>query len=82
MVDPRLLGILCCPETQQPLREADPALVADLNRRIAAGTLATRDGRVLATPCDAALVRADGQVAYPIRGTLPILLVSEAIRLA
>jgi uncharacterized protein len=82
MVDPQLLGILCCPETHQPLREGDAALVADLNRRIAAGALQARDGRVVATPCDGALVRADGQVAYPIRGQLPILLVAEAIPLA
>lgn len=81
MVDPQLLGILCCPETHQPLREAEAAFVADLNRRIAAGGLKTRDGRVLSTPCEGALVRADGRVAYPLRGQLPILLVAEAIPL-
>lgn len=81
MLDPQLLAILCCPETRQPLREADAAWVADLNRRLAAGTVTTRDGRVLNTPCDGALVRADNQVAYPIRGRLPILLVTEAIPL-
>jgi uncharacterized protein YbaR (Trm112 family) len=81
MVDPQLLGILCCPETRQPLREADATLVADLNQRIAAGAVQTREGRTVSTPCDGALVRADGRAAYPIRGQLPILLVAEAIPL-
>ena len=37
-IDPELLSILVCPETHQPLAEADAALVESVNARIAAGT--------------------------------------------
>jgi uncharacterized protein len=82
MIDPGLLKILCCPETHQPLAEADAALVADLNARIAQGSVKNRAGKSVAQAIDAALVRSDRQVAYPIRNRIPIMLAEEAIPLA
>jgi len=79
MIDAALLKDLCCPESRQPLHEADAAFVSALNQRITSGTVRTRAGRTISTPCEGALVRADGAVAYPIRGCLPILLMTEAI---
>ena len=81
LIDPGLLQILCCPETRQPVREADAAVVADLNRQIAAGTLKTRAGEVVRDALDGALVREDGRVAYAVRHRLPIMLAEEAIPL-
>jgi uncharacterized protein YbaR (Trm112 family) len=37
---------------------------------------------VLETPLDGGLVRADGQVLYPIIDRIPVLLVDEGILLA
>ena len=79
MIDPELLKILCCPETRQPVSEADAALLAGLNRRIADGILKNRGGQPVTEPLDGALVRADGRVAYPVRHVLPIMLVEEAM---
>ena len=45
MIDPELLKILCCPETHQDVREAEPAVIEKLNAQVAAGTLKNRAGQ-------------------------------------
>lgn len=81
LIDPGLLQILCCPETHQPLTEADAALVGELNARLASGALKNRSGQPVSEKLDGGLLRQDRQVLYPIRNRLPILLVEEAIPL-
>jgi uncharacterized protein YbaR (Trm112 family) len=81
MVDPQLLEILCCPETRQDVALAPPALIEDLNRRIDAGTLTNRAGAPVREKLDGGLLRADGQVVYPIREDIPVMLIEEAITL-
>ncbi len=66
MLDAWLLSQLRCPQTQQALTEAPAALLVDRQ---------DRDGR----PLEAALLRADGAVLYPIRSGIPVLLAEEAI---
>ena len=80
-MDDRLLEILCCPETRQPLRHAPTEVLAALNERIRAGGVLTRAGRTVTQPCEAGLLREDGRALYPVRDGLPILLVAEAIDL-
>lgn len=82
LIDPGLLQILCCPETHQPLTEADAALVSELNARLASGVLKNRSGQTVSEKLDGGLLRQDRQVLYPIRNRLPILLIDEAIPLA
>jgi len=82
MIDSELLKILCCPETHQPVRVAEPALVAELNQRIAAGVLQNRAGQPVKEKIDAGLVRDDGNFLYPIRQEIPVMLIEEAIPLA
>lgn len=64
-MDARLLDLLCCPETHQPLLSATPD---ELTR--------------LPQPAEAALVREDGRVAYPIRDRIPLLVIEEQIPLS
>lgn len=71
----------CCPETHQPVSEADAALVAKLNQQIAAGTLKNRGGKPVSDSIDGALVRQDRLVAYAVRKSIPIMLIEEAIPL-
>jgi uncharacterized protein len=82
MIDPDLLKILCCPETHQELRLAEPAVIEKLNGQIAAGTLANRGGKPVTEKIEGGLIRADGKLLYPIRRNLPIMLVDEGIPLA
>lgn len=81
MIDAELLKILCCPETHQGLRVADPALVEKVNQQVAAGCLKNRAGQPVGERLDAGLVRTDGRFLYPIRKDIPVMLVDEAIPL-
>jgi uncharacterized protein YbaR (Trm112 family) len=81
IVDPGLLRILCCPETHQPVSEADAALVAELNHRIASGSVKNRAGKSVGEKLDGGLLRQDRQLIYPIRNRIPIMLIDEAIPL-
>jgi uncharacterized protein YbaR (Trm112 family) len=81
MVDQQLLDILVCPETKQALHLADARVLEPLNAAIAAGTVRTRGGRILEEPVSAGLMREAGDVLYPIRDDIPIMLVDEAIPL-
>jgi uncharacterized protein len=82
MITQELLAMLRCPEDHSRLTSADAHLVAHLNAAGASGRLTNRGGQKIEKPLDGALVRADGQVAYPIIDEIPILLVDEGIRLA
>ena len=79
MIDAELLKILCCPETHQGLRVAEPALVGNLNQQIAAGGLKNRAGQPVKEKIDDGLVRADGKFLYAVRQDIPVMLVDEAI---
>lgn len=79
MIDRELLAILACPESHQPLAEADAALLQRLNAAIAAGSLKNVAGATVAEPLDSGLVREDGKVCYPVREGIPVLLIDEGL---
>lgn len=78
-LDPELLDILVCPETRRPVALADEALLARVNEAAGAGTLTNRGGDAVQPGLDALLLRDDGQVAYPVRDDIPIMLIDESI---
>ena len=82
MIDPDLLKILCCPETHQEVRLAEPVVIEKLNAQIAAGKLANRAGQPVKEEIEGGLIRADGKLLYPIRRNIPVMLVDEGIPLA
>jgi uncharacterized protein YbaR (Trm112 family) len=79
LVDQSLLDILVCPETKQPLRVADAALIDRVNASVESGSLKSRGGEVVKEPLTEGLVREDGTVLYPVRDGIPIMLIDEAI---
>jgi uncharacterized protein YbaR (Trm112 family) len=81
MIAPDLLKILCCPETHQEVRLAEPAVVDKLNQQIAASALRNRASQLVQEKIDGGLIRADGKFLYPIRRSIPVMLVDEGIPL-
>jgi uncharacterized protein YbaR (Trm112 family) len=79
MTDPELLKILCCPETRQAVAPIDSKLLTELNKRIAAGSVRNRAGRVAKEQITDGLLRADGKILYPIRHGIPVMLLDEGI---
>ena len=81
MIDPGLLKILCCPETHQELHLAGARLIDQLNGQASAGALKNRAGQAVQEKIEGGLIRADGKYLYPIRHTIPVMLVDEGIPL-
>jgi uncharacterized protein YbaR (Trm112 family) len=81
VIDKDLLKILACPETHQPLTEAGADVLDAVNERVASGQAVNKSGEAIADKLEAALVREDGKVAYPIRDGIPVLLIDEGIEL-
>jgi len=81
MIDKDLLNILACPETQQDLSPADEVMVTKINAAIQEGRVVNRAGAKVAETIDEGLLRRDGEVLYPVRGQIPVLLVEEGISL-
>ncbi len=81
MIKPGLLEILRCPETHQELRQAEPALIEQLNRLIAGGSMRNRAGQPVKEILQGGLVRADGRCLYPIWRDIPVILPDQALAL-
>jgi uncharacterized protein YbaR (Trm112 family) len=81
MIQEELRKIVCCPEDHSALTPANDALVAQLNAAIRAGRLRNEAGRTVEQTIDGGLVRAAGDLLYPIVDQIPVLLKDEAIRL-
>jgi uncharacterized protein YbaR (Trm112 family) len=80
-VSSELLEILVCPETKQPVAMASEEVLAQLNEKVAAGTLRNRGGDAVEKPIAEGLVREDGKVLYPVDDGIPVMLIEESIEL-
>ena len=76
-----LLEILVCPSTKQAVAPASPELVLEVNQQIVDGTLRDQGGESVSEKVDALLLRADGDIAYPVRGQIPEMLAERGIAL-
>lgn len=81
-MDRKLLDILVCPATRQPLSLLDPTGLDALNRAIATGTVARGDGSPQAQPLRAGLLTRDRKTVYRIDDGIPVLLTEEALATA
>ena len=78
-MDRRLLDILCCPSTRQPLLPLQPRELAAINHTISAGSLRRADGSVQADPMREGLITRDRKLVYRVDDGIPILLADESI---
>ena len=81
-IDSRLLEILCCPITRRPLRGLDGDELTRVNAAISAGKVRNHGGVDLSEPLESALVTSDGDLIYPVRQGVPVLLEEECIHWA
>ena len=80
-IDPELLEILVCPETHQPVKQADNTLLESVNARIKTGGLKNHQGEPVSKPVGEGLVREDGKCLYLIEDGIPNMLIDERIDL-
>jgi uncharacterized protein YbaR (Trm112 family) len=78
-MDPRLLDLLCCPVSKLPLRRIGREQLHALNRAIDGGGVLKVSGEAQVITLADALIRADGQVIYPVDDGIPVLLAEEGI---
>ena len=78
-MDRKLLDILCCPDSRQPLALLDDRELATINRGIGDGGIRRADGTAQATPLTAGLITRDRRTIYRIEDGIPVLLVDESL---
>ena len=81
-MDRKLLDILCCPASKQPLALLNKAELRALNEAIAAGGIKRLDGSPQAEPVKEGLITRDHQTVYRIEDGIPVLLSDEGIATA
>jgi uncharacterized protein YbaR (Trm112 family) len=81
-MDRKLLDILCCPSSKQPLAQLGADELALVNAAIAAGNVSRADGSAQAERLTEALVTRDRKTVYRVEDGIPVLLADEAIATA
>jgi uncharacterized protein YbaR (Trm112 family) len=81
-MDRKLLDILCCPASKQPLALLNKAELKALNEAVAVGGLKRVDGSLQSAPVKEGLITRDHQTVYRIEDGIPVLLSDEGIATA
>lgn len=79
ILDKRVLDILCCPVSRQPLTPLTSRELDALNRAVASGSVKRADGGVQGEPLKAGLLTRDRKLAYRLDDGIPVLLADESI---
>ncbi|MBS0194472.1 MAG: Trm112 family protein [Proteobacteria bacterium] len=78
-MDRRLLDILCCPSTRQPLAMLQSLELEAINHAVGSGSLRRADGSAQAEPLREGLLTRDRTLIYRIDDGIPVLLADESI---
>ena len=78
-MDRKLLDLLVCPATHQPLHRLDGGQRDRVNVAIAEGRVPRGDGAAETRRIDDALATRDGHTVYRIDDGIPVLLVDEGL---
>lgn len=78
-MDRKLLDLLVCPATRQPLALLDKPGMEALNRAIAAGGVQRIDDTPQTEPVREALITRDRKTLYRVDDGIPVLLIEEGI---
>jgi uncharacterized protein YbaR (Trm112 family) len=78
-LDKRLLDILCCPASKQPVAPLTPAQIDALNRAVESGRIVNADGQSVTQRFEAGLVTRDNRTVYRIDDGIPVMLIDQAV---
>ena len=78
-IDRKLLEILVCPITKQPVSVLSQARLDKVNALIGQGELHTLDGAKLDKPLTQALITENGNTLYQVDGDVPVMLEGMSI---
>jgi uncharacterized protein YbaR (Trm112 family) len=81
-VDRKLLDILCCPISKQPLAMVNGAELIALNEAIAGGNVRKNDESAQTQALKQALITRDHKMIYRLEDDIPVLLSDEGIETA
>ena len=81
-MDRKLLDLLVCPSTRQPLALVDSLDLQAINQAISGGGVVRGDGSAQSEPLREALVTRDRKRVYRVDDGIPVLLAEEALATA
>ena len=81
-IDPKLLDILCCPISKQPVFPLGEEKLAIVNAAIATGQVTQADDTVVETPLSEGLITKNKQRIYRVDDGIPVMLEEESIAVA
>ena len=80
-IDRKLLDVLCCPVTKQPVRMLKRNELRELNDRITEGGVRYQDDTAVDTPLEEGLITANEERVYRVDDGIPVMLEERAINL-
>ena len=78
-VDPELVEILVCPETKGSVDLAPAEMIEKINLAIKEQQILNLDDRPVKKTLQDGLIREDGEIIYPVRDCIPVMLIGEGI---
>ena len=78
-VDPELVEILVCPDTKLNVDLAPAETIEKINLAIKENTVLNVDGQSVNDPLQDGLLREDDKIIYPVRDSIPVMLIGEGI---
>ena len=80
-VDPELVEILVCPDTKLNVDLAPAETVEKINLAIKENIVLNVDGQSVNDPLQDGLLREDDKIIYPVRDSIPVMLIGEGIKM-
>ena len=78
-VDPELVEILVCPDTKLNVELVPAETVEKINLAIKENIVLNVDGQSVNDPLQDGLLREDDKIIYPVRDSIPVMLIGEGI---